>query len=56
MFLQGNQMQLSKKTKLFYQFFIAFQESASIFQHFQNKISVIAQVFPKLLTPKNLVT
>ena len=56
MFLQGNQMQLSKKTKLFYQFFIAFQESASIFQDFQNKMSVIAQVFPKLLTPKNLVT
>ena len=56
MFLQVNQMQLSKKPKNFYEFFIAFLESTSIFQHFENKMSFRARVIPKLLTPKYLVT
>ena len=52
-------MQLSKKLKTFSSFFIAFSESALNFEHFQKKkkkMSFIAQVFPKLLTPENVFT
>ena len=56
MFLQVRQMQLYKNPKIFYQFFIAFLESTSYFEHFEKTISLRAQIFPKLLTPKYLVT
>ena len=50
------QMQLSGKLKSFSRFFIAFSESALNFEHFEKKMSLIAQVFPKLLTPKDVFT
>ena len=56
MFLQVNQMQLSKKRKIFYKFSIAFLESKSFFRHFENKMSLRAQVISKFLIPKYLVT
>ena len=50
------QMQLSGKLKIFSQFFIAFFESTLNFEHFEKKISLIAQVFLKLYTPKDVFT
>ena len=52
------QMQLSEKPKTFCQFFIAFLESSLNFEHFEKekkKVSLIAQVFLKLLTPKDML-
>ena len=46
------QMQLSEKPKTFYQFL----ESTLNFEHFEKKMSLIAQVFLKLLTPKDVLT
>ena len=42
------QMHLSQKQKIFSQFFSAFSESALNFEHFQEKMTLIAYVFPKL--------
>ena len=42
------QMHLSRKQKIFYEFFSAFSESALNFEHFQKKMKLIAYVFPKL--------
>ena len=50
------QMQLSEKLKTFSPFSIAFSESALNFEHFEKKVSFIAQIFPKLLTPKDVFT
>ena len=50
------QMQLSEKLETFSGFFIAFLESALNFEHFEKKMSLIAQVFLKLLTPKDVFT
>ena len=50
------QVQLSEKLKTFYQFFIAFSESALNFEHFEKKMSLTAQAFLKLLTPKDVFT
>ena len=50
------QMQLSEKLQTFSRFFIAFFESALNFEHFEKKMSLIAQVFLKLLTPKDVFT
>ena len=49
------QMHLSQKQKIFCQFFSAFVESAFNFKHFQEKMTVIANVFPKLPTTKNVL-
>ena len=49
-------MQLSEKLETFSPFFIAFFESALNFEHFEKKISLIAQVFLKLYTPKDVFT
>ena len=51
-------MQLAKKLKTFSQFFIAFLKSTLNFEHFERKkkMSLIAQVFLKLLTPKDVLT
>ena len=49
-------MQLSEKPKTFSQIFIAFLESTLNFKHFETKMSLIAQVFLKLLTPKDVLT
>ena len=48
-------MHLSKKQKIFSQFFAAFFESALNFEHFQKKMTLIAYVFPKLPTTKNVL-
>ena len=49
------QMHLSQKQKIFSQFFAAFFESALNFEHFQKKMTLIAYVFPKLPTTKNVL-
>ena len=51
------QMHLSQKEKqkIFSQFFAAFFESALNFEHFQKKMTLIAYVFPKLPTTKNVL-
>ena len=54
---QPIQMQLSRKQKTFSEFFAAFLKSSLNFEHFQQKkMTLIAEVFPKLRTPKNIVT
>ena len=49
------QMHLSQKQKIFAEFFSAFSESALNFEHFQTKMTLIAYVFPKLTTTKNVL-
>ena len=49
------QMHLSQKQKSFSQFFTAFFEYALNFEHFQKKMMLIAYVFPKLPTTKNVL-
>ena len=49
------QMHFSQKRKIFSEFFAVFFESALNLQHFQQKMTFIAYVFPKLPTTKNLL-
>ena len=50
-------MQVSGKQKTFSQFFTAFYKSSLNFEHFQKKkMPLIPEAFPKLRTPKNMVT
>ena len=49
------QMHLSKKQKIFSRSFSTFFESALNFEHFEKKKTLIAYVFPKLPTTKNLL-
>ena len=49
------QMHLSQKRKIFSEFFAAFFESALNFEHFLKKMTLIAYVFPKLPTTKNVL-
>ena len=49
-------MQLSEKQKASLECFIAYLESKLNFEHFEIKMSLIAQVFLKLLTPKDVLT
>ena len=49
------QMHLSQKQKIFSRFFSAFFESALNFEHFQKKMTLIAFVFFKLPTTKNVL-
>ena len=53
--MQTIQMHLSKKQKIFSDFFSAFSKSALNFEHFQKTMPLIAYVFPKLPTPKDLL-
>ena len=48
-------MHLSQKQKIFSQFFSSVFESALNFKHFQKKMTLIAYVFPKLPTTKNVL-
>ena len=48
-------MHLSQKEKIFSEFFFGFFESALNFEHFQKKMTLIAYVFPKLTTTKNVL-
>ena len=53
--MQTIQMLLSQKQNIFPQFFSAFFESALNFEHFQKKVTLIAYVFPKLPTTKDVL-
>ena len=49
------QIHLSQKQKIFSEFFSEFFKSALNFEHFQKKMTLIAYVFPKLTTTKNVL-
>ena len=49
-------MQLPEKLEIFSSFFIEFGESALNFEHLEKKMSLMAQGFPKLFTPKDVFT
>ena len=53
--MQTIQMHLSRKQKSFSEFSCAFFESALSSEHFQTKMTLIAYVFPKLPTTKNVL-
>ena len=53
--MQTIQMHFSQKQKIFSDFLVAFFESAINFEHFQKKMSLIAYVFPKLPTTKDVL-
>ena len=50
--LQPIQILISQKQKTFSQFFSAFLKSTLNFEHFQKKINLIADIFPKLPSAK----
>ena len=52
--MQTIQKHLSQKQNIFSEFFSEFFESALNFEHFQKKMTLMAYVFPKLLTTKNV--
>ena len=49
------QMDLSQKPKIFSELFGAFFESVLNFQNFQKKVTLIAYVFPRLPSTKNVL-
>ena len=53
--MQTIQMHLSPKLQSFSEFSCAFFESALSLEHFQKKMTLIAYVFPKLMTTKNVL-
>ena len=53
--MQPIQILLSQKQKTFSQFFSAFLKSNLNFEHFEKKMTVIADVFPKLPSPKKVI-
>ena len=53
--MQTIQMLLSQKKNFFPEFFSVFFESALNFEHFQKKMTLIAYVFPKLPTTKDVL-
>ena len=54
---QPIQMQLSQKAETFCRNFVAFLKSTKNFERFEKKnMSLTAEVFPKIFTPKNVVT
>ena len=52
---QPIQIPLSQKQKTFSQFFSAFLKSTLNFEHFQKKMTLIADVFPKLPSPNKMI-
>ena len=52
---QPIQRLLSDKQKNFSEFFFPFLKSSLNFENFQTKMTLIADVFPKLLSPKKLI-
>ena len=55
-FPQQLQTPISQKQKIFSGFFIAYLECSSNLEHFEKKDEHPSKLFPKLLTPKELVT
>ena len=53
--LQPIQILLSQKHKTFSQFFSPFLKSTLNFERFQKKMTLIADVFPKLPSPKKVI-
>ena len=53
--MQTSEMHLSQKQSIFFRFFCAFFESVLNFEHFQQKITLIAYVFPKLPPTKHVL-
>ena len=53
--MQTIQMHLSQERKLFSKFFSVFFKFALNFENFQKKMTLIAYVFPKLLTTKDML-
>ena len=53
--IQKFQMHLSQKENNFSEFFSPFFESALNFEHFQKNMTLIAYVFPKLPTTKDVL-
>ena len=53
--MQQIQMHLTQKQNIFTRFFSAFFESALNFEHFQKKMTLIAYVFPKFRTTKDVL-
>ena len=53
--MQSIQMRLSQKQKTFSKFFSAFFEYPLNSEEFQKKMTLIAYVFPKLPTTKNVL-
>ena len=49
------QMHLSQKQKIFSELFFPFFEFVLNFKHFQKKMTLIAYVFPKLSTTKDVL-
>ena len=52
---QPIQIHLSQKQKTFSEFCCAFLKSTLNFEHFQTKINIIADEFPKLPSPKIVI-
>ena len=52
---QPIQILLSQKQKTFAQFFSGFSKSTLNFEHFQKKMTLIADVFCKLPSPKKVI-
>ena len=52
---QTIQILLSHKQQTFSQFFAPFLKSILNFEHFQKKMTVIADVFPQLPSPKKVI-
>ena len=52
---QPIQILLSQKQKTFSEFFSAFLKSTLNFEHFQKKMTLIADVFPKLPSPEKVI-
>ena len=53
--MQTIQMHLPQKQKIFSEFIAAFFKCALNFEHFQKKKTLIAYVFPKLPTTKDVL-
>ena len=53
--MQTNEMHLSQKQKVFSQLFAAFFEFGLNFGHFQKTMTLIAYVFPKSPTTKDVL-
>ena len=53
--MQTIQMHLPQKQKILSEFFSAFFKFALNFEHFEKKMTLIAYVFPKLPTTKNVL-
>ena len=52
--MQTSQLHLSQKQNIFSQLFAAFFEFALNFEHFQKKMTLIAYLFPKLPTTRDV--